>query len=355
MPQELNLYDFEVTGATRRETRLIDTTTEDIPELQVLPPKLHSGKTYETLVLKERGKGDIFINYGEGFVPSKDRYDWQSTESFPLGCVMESDRIAEDVEDNTAGVQSAWDRRRSNQMKNVWEKTGDQIYKGRREGDPKGFFGFADVANPNKIDALKSEWNEIDNFVAGDFPGGAANNLTKIYLLVVAPGPEGDHQGLATTWGGNKMLTLDEKHKTSKLDGNGNPYPIWRQFLWGHMGLQVDTEWDVVEIVNVPTHQLEKGGFGTGGAKFHIDNVISRALETYPTAINPNWIWMHHKAHSASRRSRQIINQPGQAGNAHQPTADGQFARNFSVYDPEDEALPILKSRIMPTYNGILS
>ena len=352
---ELNLYDFEVTGASRREQRLIDTTREDLPELAALPPKIHPGKSYETLVLKERGAPGIFINYGEGFAPSKDRYEWQVNESFPIGRVLESDRIAEDVEDNVAGIQSAWDRRRQNELTNLWEKTVDQLYNGRTNGDPKGFYGFADIANPTKIDALNESWNEIDTFVAADFPGDAATSLSRVYLLVVAPGAEPDHEGLAMTWGGNKQLVLDEKRTADKNDSNSNPYPIWRQYIWGHVGLQNDTEWDVVEIVNVPTTAVEKGGIGSGGAKFHLDNVISRVLDTYPTAIAPNQIWMHKKAHSASRRARQNINQPGQSGNAHIPTVDGQFARSFSVFDPEDANLPILKSSVMPTYDGILS
>lgn len=162
------------------------------------------------------------------------------------------------------------------------------IYGTGAGGDSEGFVGLAQAST---VDAL-ADTDHVVN-AGGTTVGGASS----VWLIRSSD----DDTGVSVIMGKDGEIRIDDTVVVEATDGNGKHYPAYYTPIQGWIGLQVGSAYDIVRIANITQedgHTLD-------------DDLLSMAMELFPSGKQPTHIAMHRKLRGQLQRSRSSFNDLG--------------------------------------------
>lgn len=178
-------------------------------------------------------------------------------------------------------------RRGRRSLKACFAGAEQQIFYGTGN-DSDGFIGLSEAETVNSI-------ANTDHVV--DAGGTTVNGATSVWLVRSSD----DDTGVSVIMGEDGQIQIGDSVIIKELDANGKSYPAYYTPIMGWIGLQVGSAFDVVRIANI----TQQSGHTLN------DDLLSQALELFPSDKQPTHIVMHRKACGQLQRSRTAVNSTG--------------------------------------------
>ncbi|HEY4263392.1 MAG TPA: hypothetical protein VGM98_24730, partial [Schlesneria sp.] len=151
--------------------------------------------------------------------------------------------------------------------------------------------GFVGLAQASTVDSL-SDTDHVVN--AG---GTTVDGASSVWLVRSSD----DDTGVTVIMGKDGQIEIGDYVTIKNTDGSGKSYPAYYTPMCGWLGLQVGSAYDIVRIANITQedgHTLD-------------DDLLSMALELFPSGKQPTHIAMHRKVRGQLQRSRSTFNNDG--------------------------------------------
>ena len=276
MSDILTMLDVMKANSGDPEVSIIEDNIVFAPEFELLP-----SKSIETTHYKARIRTGLptvgFRAANLGFPRSKSTYEERLINTFILSGRVEGDRA---VVDTWPGGSDAYFAEEGAAVFQAGQRIfGTQFYYGK-VAESDGFPGLeAAVADAMTLDAT----------------GTTADGATSIYFVRMGVR---DVRGVNGNGGGMQLGSI---HEETIEDKDGNSLPGYVADMTSWLGLQAVNENSIARIYNITKE--------TG--KTVDDDLLSRALELFPSQFQPTHIFMNKQSVGQLARSRTATNITG--------------------------------------------
>lgn len=255
---------------------LIEESIKTQPEFRLFPARTISGTSYKTVIRKSLPTAQ-FRNANEGVTRTKSEYEQKTVETFIVDLQIACDKAIADAWEG--GRETYFAREALGVMESAMRLVGSQVYYGV-SNDAKGFPG---------LKAIVDSSMEVD----------AGGSTAKTSVWAVKYGL----QDVQFQFGNNTSLELlPEWRIETVLDSNNKPYTAYVNNLTGWIGLQVVNKNSIARIKNV----------GTDSGKGMTDSLAHDLLDSFPSGVVPDAIFMSRRSRTQLRKSRTATNPSGQ-------------------------------------------
>lgn len=267
-----NLADFEVSDLLMA-----------CPLLAVLHAQPSSNGTNHSY-LKESGAPVVgFRSLSHGRFNSADADTNVEIALKILDASFSEDKAGADI--YKKGAQAYLARRSKRHLRSAFKGAEKQILYGTGS-DADGFVGLAQAST---VDALA----DTDHVVNAG--GSTANGATSVWLI------NSGEDAVSVITGNDGQIQIGDITVIKNVDADGKSYPAYYVPILGWIGLQVGSAWDIVRIVNLTTQD----GCGLD------DDLLSQAMEKFPTDKKPTHIAMSRQSRGQLQRSRTATTATG--------------------------------------------
>lgn len=272
----LTLLEIAKKNGSDKVVGLIEEVVNVFPELQIGAARTIKGQNYKTLV--RTGLPTVgFRNANEGVASTVSTYENRLVETFILNTKWNCDKAVADS--NEDGPENSMFMEGVGQLQAAFRTVAKQFYYGRTTGDAKG--------HPGLIDSIASA-------MTVDATGSTADTGSSVWLVKFGM------QDVQWVWGENGSLDLSDIRIGDITQGSGT-YTAYIQEILSYVGVQVGSTNSIARIKNL-TAQAGKG---------LTDSLIFDALETFPSGVRPDAIFMSRRSRGQLRKSRTATNATG--------------------------------------------
>ena len=276
MSDILTMLDVMKANSGDAEVGIIEDNIVFAPEFELLPSKAIDATHYKARI--RTGLPTVgFRKANQGFPRSKSTYEERLVNTFILSALVECDKAVADT--YPGGVDAYFAEESSAVFQASQRVFGSQFYYGK-VAESDGFPGLESV---------------VDDEMVLDATGTTANGATSIYFVRLGPR---DVRGVNGAGGGLSLGAIREESITDK-DGLKLPGYVADMTSW--LGLQAVNKNSIGRILNI-TKEV---------GKTVDDDLLSRALELFPSQFQPTHIFMNKQSIGQLARSRTATNITG--------------------------------------------
>lgn len=278
---QVTLLDIAKLNGNDGVVGLIEENIKVTPELDLFPMRDPIRGTSYTTVLRTGFPSTGFRDANEGRAPGKSSFRKALIECFIIDAQIRADKAVADAHEGGAAAWQAIEA--SGVAEAVLRTLGTQIFYGR-SADAKGFPGLKAFT---PIGATTDYGDDMTINAAGT----TASTASSVYAVRFGM------QNCQLVPGNGTMLNLGEWRVQSVNDTLGNPYTAYINALGGWIGFQILNQNAVRRICNL-TADSGKG---------LTDSLLASLLNTFPTGMMPDAIFMSRRSRTQLQLSRTVV------------------------------------------------
>lgn len=284
------LLDIAKLNGTDAAVGLIDESIKACPEIsglsygQVVPgvgfSRTIKGTIYKTLVRTSKPSG-AFRNANEGAPNGKSNYENRTVETFIFNPKWRCDKAVADAHEDGHAAYVAMEG--VAMTSGAMESLGTQFYYGRTApGDAKGHPGLIDSVNSSMV---------------VDATGSTTGAGSSVWFVKFGM------SHVCWVYGQDGSVNLSELRTQDVADPNDatKSYTAYLQEILAYAGVQVGSIYSTARIKNLTTQS----------GKTLTDEMLYSALETFPSHILPDAIFLTRRSLGQLRKSRTATNATG--------------------------------------------